>query len=109
MFSKLFCISAPCELPHINHGQYLLGYRAGLTIGNGSSVTFQCDSEYKRSTTAPVECVLGELRPRAPACKKGKHLLLWFYLKSLWNDCLYIWFDIKCFWVSIKIILTMLH
>uniref|UniRef100_A0A1B6DCY4 Sushi, von Willebrand factor type A, EGF and pentraxin domain-containing protein 1 n=2 Tax=Clastoptera arizonana TaxID=38151 RepID=A0A1B6DCY4_9HEMI len=64
------CTPAPCELPHISHGQYLLGYRAGLTIGNGSTVTFQCDSEYKASTLAPVECVLGELRPRTPSCKR---------------------------------------
>ncbi|XP_075238047.1 hig-anchoring scaffold protein isoform X3 [Lycorma delicatula] len=64
------CTPAPCELPHISHGQYLLGYRAGLTIGNGSSVTYQCDTDYKPSTNAPVECVLGELRPRTPSCRK---------------------------------------
>uniref|UniRef100_A0A1B6MNE1 Sushi, von Willebrand factor type A, EGF and pentraxin domain-containing protein 1 n=3 Tax=Cicadellinae TaxID=33370 RepID=A0A1B6MNE1_9HEMI len=64
------CTPAPCELPHISHGQYLLGYRAGLTIGNGSSVMFQCDVEYKPSTVAPVECVLGELRPHTPSCRK---------------------------------------
>lgn len=71
---RLFA-AAPCELPHISHGQYLLGYRAGLTIGNGSSVMFQCDTDYKPSTGAPVECVLGELRPHTPSCRKGKTLL----------------------------------
>lgn len=39
-------------------------------IANGSSVTFQCDSEYSKSTAQPVECILGELYPRTPACKQ---------------------------------------
>ncbi|XP_039298453.1 sushi, von Willebrand factor type A, EGF and pentraxin domain-containing protein 1 isoform X2 [Nilaparvata lugens] len=64
------CSPAPCELPHISHGQYLLGYRAGLTIGNGSSVTYQCDADYRPTTHEPLNCVLGELRPRSPSCKK---------------------------------------
>ncbi|XP_063237081.1 sushi, von Willebrand factor type A, EGF and pentraxin domain-containing protein 1 isoform X2 [Bacillus rossius redtenbacheri] len=63
------CTPAPCELPAISNGQYLSGYRAGLTIANGSSVRFQCDSDYSKSTAQPVECALGELRPRAPACR----------------------------------------
>nr|CAD7445089.1 unnamed protein product [Timema bartmani] len=61
------CTPAPCELPTITNGQYLSGYRAGLTIANGSSVTFQCDSDYSKSTAQPIECILGELRPRVPA------------------------------------------
>ncbi|XP_021914139.1 sushi, von Willebrand factor type A, EGF and pentraxin domain-containing protein 1 isoform X2 [Zootermopsis nevadensis] len=63
------CTPAPCELPMITNGQYLSGYRAGLTIANGSSVTFQCDSDYSKSTGQPIECILGELRPRVPACR----------------------------------------
>ncbi|XP_014258644.1 CUB and sushi domain-containing protein 3 isoform X2 [Cimex lectularius] len=63
------CTPAPCQLPVIPHGQYLLGYRPGLTIGNGSSVRFQCDTEYKASTVAPLTCILGELRPTMPHCK----------------------------------------
>lgn len=39
-------------------------------IANGSSVTFQCDNEYSKSTAQPVECMLGELYPRTPACKQ---------------------------------------
>lgn len=60
---------APCQLPEISNGQYLSGYRAGLTIVNGSSVTFQCDNEYSKSTAQPIECILGELYPRSPACR----------------------------------------
>lgn len=60
---------APCQLPQINNGQYLAGYRAGLTIANGSTVIFQCDSEYHKSPAQPVECVLGRLYPRSPTCK----------------------------------------
>ncbi|KAJ8937899.1 hypothetical protein NQ318_001672 [Aromia moschata] len=45
------------------------GYRAGLTIANGSTVTFQCDSEYSQSTAQPIQCVLGQLYPRSPSCK----------------------------------------
>ncbi|KAF6197720.1 hypothetical protein GE061_008686 [Apolygus lucorum] len=63
------CTPAPCQLPVVSHGQYLLGYRPGLTIGNGSSVTFQCDTEYKASTLGPITCILGELRPTLPHCK----------------------------------------
>lgn len=62
-------LAAPCQLPDITNGQYLSGYRAGLTIANGSSVTFQCDSDYSKSTAQPIECVLGELHPKIPACR----------------------------------------
>lgn len=39
-------------------------------IANGSSVTFQCDNDYSKSTAQPVECILGELYPRPPACRQ---------------------------------------
>lgn len=45
------------------------GYRPGLTIANGSSVTFQCDNDFNRSTTQQVLCALGELAPQKPNCK----------------------------------------
>lgn len=62
-------IIAPCQLPQITNGQYLAGYRAGLTIANGSTVIFQCDSDYHKSPAQPVECILGRLHPRNPTCK----------------------------------------
>lgn len=60
---------ASCLLPQITNGQYLSGYRAGLTIANGSSVNFQCDTEYNKLPAQPVDCILGELYPRSPACR----------------------------------------
>nr|XP_014289884.1 sushi, von Willebrand factor type A, EGF and pentraxin domain-containing protein 1 isoform X2 [Halyomorpha halys] len=63
------CTPAPCQLPVVSHGQYLLGYRPGLTIGNGSIVRFQCDTEFKPSGSETIVCVLGELRPKSPHCK----------------------------------------
>lgn len=36
---------------------------------NGSSVIFQCDNEYSKSTAQPIECILGQLHPRSPACR----------------------------------------
>lgn len=77
-------ISAPCELPAITHGQYLLGYRAGLTIANGSFVTFQCDPEFIKTTSVSIECVLGRLVPKVPSCKRGKLKIISnkiFYMK----------------------------
>lgn len=68
----VLAISAPCELPAIAHGQYLLGYRAGLTIANGSFVTFQCDPEFIKTTSVSIECVLGRLVPKVPSCKRGE-------------------------------------
>ncbi|XP_060533491.1 sushi, von Willebrand factor type A, EGF and pentraxin domain-containing protein 1 isoform X2 [Cylas formicarius] len=64
------CSPAPCQLPKITHGQYTSGYRAGLTIANGSSVTFQCDQDYIPSTVQPIECLLGDLFPKHPACRR---------------------------------------
>lgn len=37
-------------------------------IANGSSVTYQCDSDYSKTIPQPVECILGELYPHPPAC-----------------------------------------
>lgn len=68
----VLAVSAPCELPAIAHGQYLLGYRAGLTIANGSFVTFQCDPEFIKTTSVSIECVLGRLVPKVPSCKRGE-------------------------------------
>lgn len=64
------CTPSPCQLPSISNGQYLMGYRAGLTIANGSSVTFQCDNKYSKSTAQPVQCILGELSPKVPSCRQ---------------------------------------
>lgn len=63
------CNPMPCELPVIPHGSYLLGYRAGLTIGNGSNVQYTCDEHYAKATKDNIECVLGELVPRPPTCR----------------------------------------
>ena len=82
------CFSlAPCELPLITNGQYLSGYRAGLTIANGSSVTFQCDSDYSKSTGQPVECILGELRPHVPACRHNTLPTMTYSSKSNLKVC----------------------
>ncbi|XP_050520065.1 sushi, von Willebrand factor type A, EGF and pentraxin domain-containing protein 1 isoform X2 [Daktulosphaira vitifoliae] len=70
------CTPSPCELPSINHGQYLLGYRAGLTIANGSFVTFQCDPEFIKTTSVSIECVLGNLVPKLPSCKRDGGLFI---------------------------------
>ncbi|XP_022181036.1 sushi, von Willebrand factor type A, EGF and pentraxin domain-containing protein 1 isoform X2 [Myzus persicae] len=70
------CTPAPCELPAITHGQYLLGYRAGLTIANGSFVTFQCDPEFIKTTSVSIECVLGRLVPKVPSCKRDGGLFI---------------------------------
>ncbi|KAJ8978205.1 hypothetical protein NQ317_014721 [Molorchus minor] len=63
------CTAAPCQLPKITNGQYMSGYRAGLTIANGSSVTFQCENDYSQSTAQPIQCILGQLNPPSPSCK----------------------------------------
>ncbi|XP_044746690.1 complement factor H isoform X3 [Coccinella septempunctata] len=62
------CSPVPCQLPSIAHGQYMSGYRAGLTIANGSNVQFQCDANYVKSTDQPIECILGKLYPKVPSC-----------------------------------------
>lgn len=45
------------------------GYRAGLTIANGSVVNFQCNGEYYPSPSDEVQCILGQLTPSIPLCK----------------------------------------
>lgn len=74
---------APCELPPVQHGQYLSGYRAGLTIANGSFVNYQCDHEFVKITTVPTECFRGELLPKKPACRRGKS---WHFTNTNWHN-----------------------
>ncbi|KAL1513275.1 hypothetical protein ABEB36_002702 [Hypothenemus hampei] len=75
------CSPAPCLLPKIYHGDYTSGYKAGLTIANGSSVTFHCEDDYLPSSAQPLECLLGELLPRNPYCyKEGEPLPETHYL-----------------------------
>lgn len=62
-------ILGPCQLPRIIHGTYMSGYRAGLTIANGSIVNFQCTDEYYPSPSDEVQCILGQLKPTLPLCK----------------------------------------
>ena len=67
---KSECVPAPCELPRLSHGDYASGYRAGLTIANGSTVDYSCgEPDYVKITGGPVQCRLGELAPDYPACK----------------------------------------
>lgn len=63
------CNPMPCKLPEIPNGSYLLGYRAGLTIGNGSNVQYICDEHYSKNTKSDIECLLGKLVPEPPECK----------------------------------------
>ena len=64
------CIPGPCELPRISHGEYMSGYRAGLTIANGSTFDYNCpEPDYSKITQGPVQCRLGELVPDFPACR----------------------------------------
>lgn len=62
-------ILAPCILPQIQNGQYLSGYRAGLTIVNGSSVNFYCDDGFLKSAGNQIQCILGKIFPHNPSCK----------------------------------------
>lgn len=41
------CIPGPCQLPVAPNAQYMGGYRAGLTIAHGSSVTVHCEGKGK--------------------------------------------------------------
>jgi len=67
---KSECVPAPCELPRITRGEYATGYRAGLTIANGSTVDYNCaEPDFVKITGGPVQCRLGELMPDFPACK----------------------------------------
>lgn len=65
-----FIGTAPCELPRIKNGDYTAGYRAGLTIANGSTVDYACvEPDYVKVNRGLVRCRLGELVPEYPACK----------------------------------------
>ncbi|KMY91033.1 uncharacterized protein LOC6732828 isoform X2 [Drosophila simulans] len=64
------CTSVPCTLPNIPGVIYDGGYRAGLTIGHGSSVSVRCEL----STNAnPIEmsCHKGILTPPSIPCESG--------------------------------------
>ncbi|XP_076316028.1 protein lev-9-like isoform X3 [Tachypleus tridentatus] len=62
------CVAGPCELPTIPHGYYLSGYRAGLTISHGSSVSYDCKQDYVKADINPTHCKEGKLLPNPPAC-----------------------------------------
>ncbi|XP_022235268.1 protein lev-9-like, partial [Limulus polyphemus] len=62
------CVAGPCELPTIPHGYYLSGYRAGLTISHGSSVSYDCKPDYVKADINPTHCKEGRLLPNPPAC-----------------------------------------
>ncbi|XP_050510786.1 complement factor H isoform X3 [Diabrotica virgifera virgifera] len=61
------CSPAPCQLPKIPHGHYSSGYRAGLTIANGSSVAYHCEGD-QGQPSRHIQCLLGELEPKVPSC-----------------------------------------
>ncbi|XP_033250074.1 uncharacterized protein LOC108163900 isoform X1 [Drosophila miranda] len=64
------CTSVPCTLPNIPGVIYDGGYRAGLTIGHGSTVNVRCEL----STNAnPIEmsCHKGVLTPPSIPCESG--------------------------------------
>ncbi|XP_017849130.1 uncharacterized protein LOC108604254 isoform X1 [Drosophila busckii] len=64
------CTSVPCTLPNMPGVIYEGGYRAGLTIGHGSSVHVRCEL----STNAnPIEmsCHKGVLTPPNVHCETG--------------------------------------
>ncbi|XP_057654269.1 sushi, von Willebrand factor type A, EGF and pentraxin domain-containing protein 1 isoform X11 [Diorhabda carinulata] len=66
------CLISPCQLPKIPHGQYTSGYRAGLTIANGSSVAYNCNhNDGQQPATQHIQCLLGELEPKIPNCSPG--------------------------------------
>ncbi|XP_055680814.1 uncharacterized protein LOC129788622 isoform X2 [Lutzomyia longipalpis] len=62
------CMAAPCVLPQIEHATYLSGYRADLTIANGSSVSVQCENS-PASSIVQMECILGKLNPPTVNCQ----------------------------------------
>ncbi|CAB3368986.1 Hypothetical predicted protein [Cloeon dipterum] len=63
------CQPSPCRLPHFKNGQYLSGYRGGLTIAHGAKIHYQCEPEYTRSPQSSIECSNGELLPAPPSCR----------------------------------------
>lgn len=64
------CVAAPCELPRISYGEYTAGYRAGLTVANGSTVDYTCfEPNYVKINPGPIQCRLGEFIPDFPICR----------------------------------------
>ncbi|XP_059474921.1 sushi, von Willebrand factor type A, EGF and pentraxin domain-containing protein 1-like isoform X2 [Neocloeon triangulifer] len=63
------CHPSPCRLPHFKNGQYLSGYRGGLTIAHGAKIHYQCEPDYTRSPQSSIECSNGELLPAPPSCR----------------------------------------
>ncbi|GAB0099339.1 locomotion-related protein Hikaru genki [Sergentomyia squamirostris] len=61
------CMAAPCILPQLSNAAYMGGYRAELTIANGSSVSVQCENSPATAITQ-MECILGQLHPATPNC-----------------------------------------
>ncbi|XP_037811776.1 CUB and sushi domain-containing protein 1 isoform X2 [Lucilia sericata] len=64
------CVSVACTLPNITGLIYEGGYRAGLTIGHGSSVYVRCNHS---SSTLPIEmtCSKGVISPQNIHCESG--------------------------------------
>ncbi|XP_030377372.1 uncharacterized protein LOC115626218 isoform X1 [Scaptodrosophila lebanonensis] len=64
------CTSVPCTLPNIPGVIYEGGYRAGLTIGHGSTVSVRCELS---TNSNPVEmaCHKGVLTPSTIHCESG--------------------------------------
>ncbi|GFT60912.1 sushi, von Willebrand factor type A, EGF and pentraxin domain-containing protein 1, partial [Nephila pilipes] len=62
-------VAKPCELPIIPQGHYLSGYRPGLTISHGSSVEFDCKTDYVKISDETIQCLEGSLRPFSPSCQ----------------------------------------
>ncbi|KAI8119427.1 Locomotion-related protein Hikaru genki [Lucilia cuprina] len=64
------CVSVACTLPNITGLIYEGGYRAGLTIGHGSSVYVRCNHS---SSTLPIEmtCSKGVINPQNIHCETG--------------------------------------
>lgn len=60
---------APCRLPHFKNGQYLSGYRGGLTIAHGAKIQYQCEPDFTRSPQSSINCSNGELLPAPPSCR----------------------------------------
>ncbi|XP_061388329.1 sushi, von Willebrand factor type A, EGF and pentraxin domain-containing protein 1 [Musca vetustissima] len=67
-FSK--CVSVACTLPNIPGLIYEGGYRAGLTIGQDSSVNARCNYS---TNTLPIEmtCSRGTIKPQNIQCESG--------------------------------------
>ncbi|XP_073824681.1 hig-anchoring scaffold protein isoform X1 [Musca autumnalis] len=67
-FSK--CVSVACTLPNIPGLIYEGGYRAGLTIGQDSSVNARCNYS---TNTLPIEmtCNKGTIKPQNIQCESG--------------------------------------